>query len=314
MLGVMLASTYCASLEGLSGSDAGTDADAVDASTDESTSVEGGGDAAVDADAGPCGARVPFTSIAPINELGDAGDSERPRLSADELTIYFAVPSTPNRIFYATRPTTSSPFSTAEPLAAVNVVYNANDPSVSSGGLTMFLTSGQASTRDIYISRRDSGTAAFTAPALVTALSSSEEDRHPFLALDERDLWLASSRGAGSNLRIYRAAFDGGDFAAPVQILELASPTDDAAPVLSADGLTIYFASQRTGSQARDVWRASRSVRDGVFSTIENVSELNSASDDLPGWLSPDNCRLYFSTSRGSTSGEHRLWLATRVP
>jgi hypothetical protein len=46
--------------------------------------------------------------------------------------------------------------------------------------------------------------------------------------------------------------------------------------------------------------KASRASRTASFSAPVNVEELNTANEDLPGWLSPDLCRLYFTSNGGS--------------
>lgn len=84
--------------------------------------------------------------------------------------------------------------------------------------------------------------------------------------------------------------------------------------MLSADRLTVYFASNRSTagtSGGYDVYRAHRSsVADG-FGTPVPVPELDTTGDDSPRWLSADNCRLYLHAKVGTT---FKLFVATRHP
>jgi hypothetical protein len=41
------------------------------------------------------------------------------------------------------------------------------------------------------------------------------------------------------------------------------------------------------------------------------LNELNTADAEVPTWLSPDNCRLYFHSTR---AGNESFYLAERTP
>jgi hypothetical protein len=74
----------------------------------------------------------------------------------------------------------------------------------------------------------------------------------------------------------------------------------------------IFFQSDRTDSPAkggRDIWMARRSSTTASYDPPVNVQELNTAADEYPSWLSPDNCRLYFS--RSGPTGD-KIYVAER--
>src|SRR5207249_823543 len=76
--------------------------------------------------------------------------------------------------------------------------------------------------------------------------------------------------------------------------------TSDSAPVTSVDGLTLFFASDRAvgpGGGA-DVWVATRAALGAPFDTPRLAPELSSPAVDIPGWISPDGCRMYLSSDR----------------
>ena len=59
-----------------------------------------------------------------------------------------------------------------------------------------------------------------------------------------------------------------------------------------------------------DVWVRERQSRDDEFGPAVNVAGVNSPESEFPGWISPDNCRLYFD------SGDvvRDLYVAERMP
>ena len=84
--------------------------------------------------------------------------------------------------------------------------------------------------------------------------------------------------------------------------------------MLSADRLTIYFASNRSTAGARggfDIWTSHRSSVNDGFPAPTSVAELDTADDEYSGWLSSDNCRLY---GRRDHAGTIEIFVATRQP
>ncbi len=98
--------------------------------------------------------------------------------------------------------------------------------------------------------------------------------------------------------------------------------TFSASPWLTADGLTVYFASDRPGGYGKwDLWVATRG------STSENWGEpvnlgpnINTAGPEAMPCLSADGLTLYFGdgnpfnwTPRNGRSGDYQLWAVTRA-
>lgn len=99
-------------------------------------------------------------------------------------------------------------------------------------------------------------------------------------------------------------------------LTELSTASDDVAPAVSSDALTIFFGSNRPlpdGGTAPgyDVWTASRSNAATVFGTPSIVPEVNSLATDWPMWISPDKCVLYLISGR-PTDAEVLIYRATR--
>ena len=85
----------------------------------------------------------------------------------------------------------------------------------------------------------------------------------------------------------------------------------DTQPSISADGLTLYFCSHRTGGFGnRDIYVATRETTDDDWGTPVNLGSTvnSSALDDGPS-ISADGLSLYFCSLRPGDSG---LWLTRR--
>jgi len=102
---------------------------------------------------------------------------------------------------------------------------------------------------------------------------------------------------------------------APAPVAELNSQYDEGHAILSDDLLTVYFASTRIGlstsggSGPANILTAHRSTPTGTFTDLALVSELNTESAEIPSYLSPDGCTLYFDSDRG---GRLHLWVAVK--
>ena len=89
---------------------------------------------------------------------------------------------------------------------------------------------------------------------------------------------------------------------------------EDYSPVVSSDGLTIYFESLRAdgGGMNSNIWQAHRTDVTQEFGAPQPVDGVNTADFEYPEVISNDGCRLYFA--RRSSSGPPHLYLATRQP
>lgn len=80
----------------------------------------------------------------------------------------------------------------------------------------------------------------------------------------------------------------------------------------SFDGLRLYFYRSGAGGD-RDIFFATRSDTSSMFHDGGPVPGLNSPSSDHLPWVSRDELRIYFSSSRAGGRGGYDLWLATRA-
>jgi|SRR4051794_12660255 len=247
-----------------------------------------------------------------------------PRLSQDELTIYFSgllSGGTDVNLYVAHRKSRDDNFDQPTPLAVVNSSAVDIFPTVTSDELTLWFASNRVPSEPnhLYIATRASVQADFGQPglaAIVNASTPTQVDTEPFAIGNGQELWFASNRPmAGGAFHIWRSTRSGNDFTAPMMVSELTTTTEERAPVLSADRQTIYFASGNNAPGAKgglDIWRSHRSSTLASFPAPTLVDELSSTGNDYPAWLSADNCRLYgYSGDNGANSF---IFRATRKP
>jgi len=267
-----------------------------------------------------CDPTTKFSEPVPIPELAMV-NAGAPRLSSDELTIYFHAYGGQVDLWSAHRSSLTEAFSPPTLLAGQNSPSNDFDPAVSADGLTLWFASTRVANegQHLYVSTRASTLAEFGAPGLAAAVNATDTqqyDAQPFLTTVGNELWFTSRRtgGLGGN-DIWRAAWTGSGFETPVAVAELNSPADEWVPTVSADRLTVYFSSERAATGAkgdRDIWVSHRNVIDDGFPASTLVDELNTAGADVASWLSADNCRMYGTSSGGG--GTNRIYMATRQP
>jgi hypothetical protein len=88
----------------------------------------------------------------------------------------------------------------------------------------------------------------------------------------------------------------------------------DENPTLSADGLNLYFASDRPGGVgSTDVWVTRRASHDRPWEPPVNLgSPINTPSIDGAPSLSPDGHLLFIHSNRLGTLGGNDIWVARR--
>lgn len=270
-------------------------------------------------DAGPCNLQKPFAApvLVPGADLVQGFDYA-PTLTGDELTLLYSSLRTDasalTQLYAATRSSTNAPFSVSALMASVSDGSgNDSDPALSADGLTLYFQSdrgGGLGAGDIYVTTRTTLVTDFQTPSPVDAVDTADDDTQPALDVDG-SLWLASTRAGGlGGYNLYRAASVGSTFQSPAPVMELNSASDEWSPTLSADGLTIFFSSNRPGGAGKyDIYTARRASTSAPFSAPTAVAELDTSENELPHWLSPDGCRLYLERSQGAA---YEIYVATR--
>ncbi|MBN1363003.1 MAG: PD40 domain-containing protein [Sedimentisphaerales bacterium] len=92
------------------------------------------------------------------------------------------------------------------------------------------------------------------------------------------------------------------------------SSARDEEPGLSADGLTIYYCSLRSGGSGNyDLWAITRATTQAPWGTPVNLgSTVNSSSHDFSPDVSADGLSLYFGSDRPGGYGGYDIWVSRR--
>jgi Tol biopolymer transport system component len=279
----------------------------------------GDGDVGVAFDARPkdtvalCDPAAPFVETRSVAGLRSVGSVEGARFSSDERVVYFAFNQSGNRDLYvAERSDRGAAFGQPRPLAMINTRFTEAWPSISPDGLTLFFESNRGGPSRIYASARATTLDDFCAPALVEDNRSVLSDGQPFVVGNREAIFFSSNRTL--QWELFRANGNGTVKFERDTVIGVNSPSDEVAPVPTADDLALYFSSTRADGGARggqDIWVARRASPTEPYGAPLNVIELNTGADDLANWASPDGCRLYFDRTDSHGS---EIFVAEKAP
>jgi serine/threonine protein kinase len=153
---------------------------------------------------------------------------------------------------------------------------------------------------------------------LVSAVNRRFQPHEPSLTADGLTLyfatWVAPSLGGGSSeiFQSHRPSMDA-QFGEPTRV-GVNSTFNDTCPHLSADGLTLVFASNRPGGVGnKDLWISTRRTIAAPWDPPVNLGPpVNSSHEDWKPALSVDGLALVFASRRPEGLGLQDLWMCTR--
>jgi Tol biopolymer transport system component len=122
--------------------------------------------------------------------------------------------------------------------------------------------------------------------------------------------------GCTSRSEVHPTGAAGCQFGAPT---DLAQPVNtgffNGGPSLSADGLALYFASDRVGGYGKeDIWVSTRAMATAPFGPPTNLGPtVNSLYSDFAPEISADGFSLYLGSDRPGGEGGVDLWMAKRA-
>jgi hypothetical protein len=248
----------------------------------------------------PAGAFGALTALStPVNSNFD---ERAPFLSSDLLRLYYWSKNTSNGnadLMVATRSSATSAFSTTGPVASSSNNLNSSasdeDPYFLEGENTIYFTSDRPTgDRHVYVSTKSGGV--FGTPALVSNLVSGSEDSRPVVSRDNLTIFFKSQQpGIGGDtdgdIWLSQRASTSVNFPSPTNLSALNSWGCDFPVALSADGCSLYLASNRehggSSTQVFELYQARRQATpDSVIVTM-NVTGNGSGSV-----LTPYSCAI----------------------
>lgn len=276
----------------------------------DAPSIEGG----QGPDAGlACNLDAPFGSIAPLDSVNTSGDDSALRLTADGLYgVFQSNHSTSSYDLYATsRPSPTSAFGALTPLSTIVSTQDDTDPTLSSDGLTIYFASNRNGSFDLFTATRSNVSLPFTTPKSLS-INTGADETQPYLANDH-DLYFSKLSTTSSTFDVFHTVISSGNVSTPSFVAGVNSTdSDDDAPAVTPDGLTMYFASGRNGAQF-DIFVSKRASTSTEFGAPTTVNELNDPTkDDRPSYISADGCTILFESNRTGGQNGFNIYVATK--
>jgi len=254
-------------------------------------------------DAGSCNLSAPFGDPVFVDGVMSGAGDITMRLQSNELDgVFWSLRTGDADLFEAHRPDRASPF-TVLILTPLNSASNVEtDPTVApDGSFAVFASNrpGGTGSLDLYESLHD--VTGYQAPVELAAIDSGGTDGQANWSPSESALYFSSDRSGTSHL--FRSVRTGpATYTPPVLVSELTGDGEEYDPVPSADGLVLYFRSSRAGGPGgTDMYVTRRARLTDPFGPATLISELSSTAIDGPSFLSPDQCRIYFTSDRTGT-------------
>ncbi|MBI1785203.1 PD40 domain-containing protein, partial [Candidatus Sumerlaeota bacterium] len=199
-------------------------------------------------------------------------------------------------------PQSLTDFQTPVNLVPPNTASAENAPSISPDGLTLTFSSNRAGGQgayDLWQTSRPDRQSAFNTPAnLGSGINSGTNEVHGCLSSDQLEIFFVRSTGVWDSNDLYRAtrASTASPFGAAAAVTELNTGSySESYPYLTADGLRIYFSSDRPTSQGDDIWTATRPSVGSPFGAPSRVAVINTADNELAFGLRADGLAGYLA-------------------
>lgn len=263
--------------------------------------VDGEADAAIDTviPLGPWSAPVPV-GITPV------GDDD-PTATGDLLELYF---NRTNDIFVTKRAAVTDAWGTPTLVTQLSdPAATDTTPEITYDGLTIYLASnrGGLASLDIFVATRASRAAVFGTPVRVPELSTTKREAASSTT-DNTTMVFESNRNGNNDTFLVTRASAAVPWGTPATVASIATTSSDGSPALSADGLELYFDSDRGGDN--EIFLATRPTINDPFGPPAAIAELAGPTfNDSDVWISNDNRTLLFTSNRDGTL---RLWQSTR--
>ncbi len=196
-------------------------------------------------------------------------------------------------------------------------------PDISDNDLSLYFSSNSGDNEDIWLSTRASTSDPFGAPTdagiLTNVNLSTAIDRAPSISKDRDALYFHSNRGAGGDDDIWLSTrtTTADNFNTPINddvLANVNTAANEFAADISDDGLTLFFASDRSGgSGSGDLYMATRPNTASSFAAPSNLGvTVNSSGNDVGPSISKDGLRLYFASNGLGGEGGFDLFVTTR--
>lgn len=171
-------------------------------------------------------------------------------------------------------------------------------------------------TREVFMMSRRQGNNQFDGGAILPhPFNESPNEGGPTLTIDNKHMFYTVTKivGGKANADIYTTDFVNGEWTPIRPIGERVNDPQfwDSQPTISADGKTLYFASNRPGGQGGiDIWMTQLGT-DGQWGVPINLGPtINTAQDEKSPFMHSDSKTLYFSSKGHPGIGGYDIFYA----
>ena len=199
-------------------------------------------------------------------------------------------------------------------------------PSISNDGLILFFHSGNSrpggyGQKDLWVTTRATTDDLWSEPVnLGPNINTSFQEGNPSISADQLALYFSSWRqpeGYGENdiWMIERPTIND-PWSQPMNLGPIInSPYVEIRPDISADGLTLFFSSDRPGGYGEDdLWVTTRATWDDPWGPPVNLGGIvNSSYRDSAPCISSDGLALFLQSDQPGSYGGRDLYLTTRA-
>jgi hypothetical protein len=191
-------------------------------------------------------------------------------------------------------------------------------PVFTADGLTMFIESDRGGGWDVWMATRETLHAPWQEPENLTATFGSEGGFAPNISPDGLTLYFSSWRGGGlglADLYVTTRASKEEPWTNPTNLGSNVNSTGfEDGNQISANGLTLYFTSDRPGGSGDlDIWMTTRpSVLDPWTEAVNLGPNINTSGWDFGPHVLPGERVMLFSSGRPGGVGGHDHWITRR--
>jgi Tol biopolymer transport system component len=255
---------------------------------------DGGGDSGTAIDAAYPPDAGPFGNVTPIASLNSGSTDVDPSLTADGLQLFFCS----NRgggfdIYVSERAAVGDPWPAPSVVGVVSTANIEINPAISADGRTLYFTRNS----NIFQATRATPNDAFAAATAITELNTGSQQTVGSISPDELTMTFFSNRQGGNDIFIASRA----DLLSPWTVVAVPGAINsnkaEVDSFLSADGLTLYFDSDRDGGLTDyKIYVSHRASTSDPFGIPVAVSELNVGATNGDSWHTADGSTVYFSS------------------